>query len=344
VTDPADDRFAPHASREMAAMFDDVSGRYDLLNRLMTLGRDAHWRAAMAQEVPTDARVVLDLCTGSGVSLTELRQPGRLAIGLDVSLKMLEVAQENEGGSGWAPRLVAGDAFRLPFRDASVDAVTIAFGIRNLRPRLDALHEVARVLRPGGTLVVLEAAAPSPSLFAPLHRIYLERGLPLLGHLSPEPTAYRYLGESILEFGPTETFERMLGEAGFHLQRRRRFMLGASWLWTARASGGEESPVRSGPALQAARSEGGIRGRMRTSGSWREREWRLWTTVQLVVSVGILAVLAIAWRSFHDVRSVLVIEDWQRQAMGFVLVVGVLAFAIRSLVLLGRLLGSRPRR
>jgi hypothetical protein len=83
---------------------------------------------------------------------------------------------------------------------------------------------------------------------------------------------------------------------------------------------------------------------MRTSESWREREWRLWTTVQLVVSVGILAVLAIAWRSFHDVRSVLVIEDWQRQAMGFVLVAGLLGFAIRSLVLLGRLLGSRPRR
>jgi len=324
-------------------MFDDVAGRYDLLNRLMTLGRDAQWRAAMAAEVPEDARVVLDLCTGSGVSLTELRQPGRLAIGLDVSLKMLEVAQENEGGSGWAPRLVAGDAFRLPFRDASVDAVTIAFGIRNLRPRLDALHEIARVVRPGGTLVVLEAAAPSPSAFAPLHRVYLERGLPLLGHLSPDPSAYRYLGESILEFGPRETFEHTLAEAGFHLERRRRFMLGATYLWTA-TSGGEEAPTGRPPALQAARVQGAARGRMRTTASWREREWRVWTTVQLVVSVGILAVLAIAWRSFHELGSALAIEDWQRQAMGFVLVVGLLGFAIRSVVLLGRLLGSRPRR
>src|SRR5262245_34493061 len=109
TTDP--DRFAPHAVREMEAMFDDVSGRYDFLNRVMSLGQDRAWRVAMWRGVPESAHAVLDLCTGSGVSLTGLRRPGRLVIGADVSLRMLELAAANHGTAGWAPRLVCSDAF-----------------------------------------------------------------------------------------------------------------------------------------------------------------------------------------------------------------------------------------
>src|SRR4029450_34102 len=130
-----DPRFAPRAARPMAEMFDDVSGRYDLLNRVMSLGLDTSWRQAMWAAVPGGAAVVLDLCTGSGVSLRGLRRPGRLVIGADVSLRMLEVASERERRTGGGARLVCADAFRLPLADRSVDAVTIAFGIRNLRPR-----------------------------------------------------------------------------------------------------------------------------------------------------------------------------------------------------------------
>src|SRR5262245_34816383 len=150
-------------------MFDDVSGRYDLLNRIMSLGQDRAWRAAMWREVPEGARVVLDLCTGSGVSLAGLRRPGRLVMGVDVSLRMLEIAAHGQGRSGWAPRLVCADGSRLPLAPGSLDAITIAFGIRNLRPREEALTELARVLRPGGRLVVLEAAAPAGGPFAPFH-------------------------------------------------------------------------------------------------------------------------------------------------------------------------------
>src|SRR5206468_10859271 len=117
---PPPGRFAPHASREMASMFDIVSPRYDVLNRLMTLGRDGAWRAGLAREVPDEAHVVLDLCTGSGTSLAGLRRPGRLVIGLDVSLAMLKLARESQGWLGWAPRLVAAGAFRLPLRGATV--------------------------------------------------------------------------------------------------------------------------------------------------------------------------------------------------------------------------------
>jgi demethylmenaquinone methyltransferase / 2-methoxy-6-polyprenyl-1,4-benzoquinol methylase len=173
----------------MASMFDDVSGRYDLLNRLMTLGRDASWREAMAREVPDDARVVLDLCTGNGVSLDGLRVPGRVAIGLDTSMQMLRQAVDAHGRTGWAPRFVCGDAFRIPLRDGSVAAITVAFGVRNLRPRLDALREMRRVLAPGGTLVVLEALAPTSGPLAPAHRWWVRRMIPLAGRLSPRPTS-----------------------------------------------------------------------------------------------------------------------------------------------------------
>src|SRR5687767_7126370 len=124
-TPPAPERFQPHASREMASMFDGVTARYDLLNRLMTLGQDVHWRADLARAVPPRALAVLDLCTGNGVSLRGLTRPGRLVVGLDVSAGMLAQAAEELPGTGWAPRLVCGDAFRLPFRDGSLDAITV---------------------------------------------------------------------------------------------------------------------------------------------------------------------------------------------------------------------------
>src|SRR5438552_2854768 len=113
-------RFAPHAAREMAEMFDDVSGRYDLLNRIMSLGRDRSWREAMGRAIPEEARTVMDLCTGSGVSLEGLRRPGRLVIGADVSLEMLRLAAWGSNRAGWAPRLVCADAFALPLRDSSL--------------------------------------------------------------------------------------------------------------------------------------------------------------------------------------------------------------------------------
>src|SRR5687767_10942684 len=100
----SNDRFAPHATRELGGMFDDVSPRYDLLNRIMSLGQDRAWRSALARAVPGTARTVLDLCTGSGDSLRGLRRPGRLVLGADLSLRMLERAAEQQDPAGWAPR------------------------------------------------------------------------------------------------------------------------------------------------------------------------------------------------------------------------------------------------
>lgn len=321
----------------MAHMFDDVSGRYDLLNRLMTLGRDASWREAMAREVPDDARVVLDLCTGNGVSLEGLREPGRIAIGMDTSMLMLRQAVEAHGRAGWAPRFACADAFRIPLRDHAVDAITVAFGVRNLRPRVEALREMRRVLAPGGTLVVLEALAPSSGPLAPAHRLWVRRVIPLAGRLSPDPSAYEYLSRSIIEFGSAGAFSADLREAGFELIGFRSFMLGATGLWVA-----EPSP---GPAhrLQTARLGEVARGRMPTRAALRSAEWRTWTAVQLAVSTLVFVGLLLAWFLYRNSSADMPLEFWQRRMAALLLGVAVVGFGLRSVLLAWRLLGPPPR-
>lgn len=334
------ERFEPRAVRAMAGMFDDVSGRYDLLNRLMTLGQDGAWRAAMWREVPGDARSVLDLCTGSGVSLPGLVRPGRLVLGADVSLRMLGHAAEELGGRGWGPRFVCADAFRLPLRDGSVDAVTIAFGVRNLRPRTQALAEVRRVLAPGGTLVVLEATAPTPGPFAPFHALHVRHGIPLLGRLSNDPSAYQYLSRSIFEFGDGQAFERDLEETGFVMAGRRSFLLGATRLWSARAG---TAASGEGGRLHDARPEAQVRGNFTHPAHSGEAEWRWWTGAQLATSAGLLAALVIGLREYLKLRDHLRLEPWQHAALEVLLGGGAIGFALRTLALLGRFRRPPPR-
>src|SRR5262245_57880740 len=289
--DPQSARFAPRAGVTMAGMFDDVSGRYDFLNRVMSLGRDRAWRDALARAVPDRAAAVLDLCTGSGVSLDGLRSPGRLVVGADVSLEMLALAQTRHRRSGWAPRLVAADAFALPFRDRSLDAVTVAFGIRNLRPRREALAEMARALKPGGRLCVLEATAPAPGPMGPFHHFYLTRIVPLAGRVSPEPSAYQYLARSILEFGAGPEFERDLVAAGFRIESRERFLLGAARLWVAQRAGqsGQFASIPPG-RLQGAMATPA----MSSEGGELESERRIWDAAQALVAGGLALALGYA--------------------------------------------------
>ena len=339
------ERFEPHAGRAMASMFDDVSGRYTLLNRLMTLGRDRAWRQRLAAAVPEDARVVLDLCTGNGDSLDGLRRPGRLVLGMDISLGMLEHAASEQGSEGWSPRLVCADGFRLPLPDASVDAVTIAFGIRNLRPREGALAEIARVLRPGGVLAVLEATGPSPGPLAPFHRAHLRHVVPALGQLSPDPSAYRYLAESVLDFGDGQVFESELARAGFQVTGRRSFLAGATRLWaTSREGGRGEKPSEPGRIVHAATLPTGRAGNLAQTWTAIDEEVRLWTAAQAVIS-GVLAV-ALVWVmvSYTNLSSSLFLEPWQRRAGWVLLGAGTLFAAVRTLVLIGRLGEGHRRR
>jgi demethylmenaquinone methyltransferase/2-methoxy-6-polyprenyl-1,4-benzoquinol methylase len=317
----------------MASMFDDVSGRYDLLNRLMTMGQDGAWREAMWREVPASAALALDLCTGSGVSLIGLRRPGRTVLGMDVSLAMLRRAAEREGTGGWAPRLACADAFRLPLRDASLGAVTIAFGVRNLRPRRDSLAELARVLAPGGRLVVLEATVPARGPLAPCARAWIRHAIPLLGRLSGDPSAYRYLAESIFEFGDGRAFEADLVSAGFSVRRSRAFLFGASRLWAAERSGGvgQKAAEPAGIVRSAVPAPGErTHGVPASDGYAGERAaWRL---AHAVTSTALAVALAWALSVWVNVRDELGLAPPQRLLAWLLLVGGGIVFGVRAVL------------
>ncbi|HEX5596297.1 MAG TPA: demethylmenaquinone methyltransferase [Micromonosporaceae bacterium] len=182
----------PH---EIAAMFDDVASRYDVTNTVMTAGRDRAWRRATraALDLRPGERV-LDVGAGTGVSTQELAHSGAYAVGVDLSLGMLRA------GRRVRPEvpLLAGDALRLPFPDATFDAVTISFALRNVVDTEAALREFARVTRPGGRLVVCELSHPTNRLFRTVYLSYLMRWLPTAARVvSSNPDAYVYLMESV---------------------------------------------------------------------------------------------------------------------------------------------------
>ncbi len=212
----------------LGSMFSAISWRYDLINALMSLGQDGAWRRALASSIPRGARV-LDLCCGSArSSVPAFERAGTNVTGLDVSFLMLRRGREFARAQGARFDPVHGDGFRLPFRAETFDIVTAAFGLRNLVPLPRAAAEIQRVLRPGGRFLALDSVAPAGGVFAPFHALYLRYGVPLLGRLSPDPAAYRYLSESIFDFGTPNAVAARLEAAGFASPvTARPLMLGA---------------------------------------------------------------------------------------------------------------------
>ncbi len=232
---------APHLEgferrpEHLGSMFSAISWRYDFLNGLLSLGQDGAWRAELARPIARRERV-LDLCCGSARSSVPaaVRAEGRVT-GVDVSFAMLERGREHAArhDAGFDP--VHGDAFRLPFRDGTFDVVTAAFGLRNLVPLPEAAHEIQRVLRPGGKFLALVSVAPGRGPLAPFHALYLRRIVPLLGRLSPDPAAYRYLSASIFDFGAPAVVARRLEDSGFESVRARTLLFGAVAVFESRA-------------------------------------------------------------------------------------------------------------
>jgi demethylmenaquinone methyltransferase/2-methoxy-6-polyprenyl-1,4-benzoquinol methylase len=182
----------PH---EVAAMFDGVARRYDLTNTVLSFGRDRGWRRAtrLALDLKPGERV-LDLGAGTGVSTEQLAVSGAFAVGADLSLGMLQAGHERRP----EVPLLAADALALPFADASFDAVTISFALRNIADVDGALREMARVTRPGGRLVVCEFSHPTAAPFRTVYMSYLMRALPEVARrVASNPDAYVYLAESI---------------------------------------------------------------------------------------------------------------------------------------------------
>ncbi|WP_375497312.1 demethylmenaquinone methyltransferase [uncultured Jatrophihabitans sp.] len=183
--------------REVAQMFDGVARRYDLTNTVLSFGQDRRWRRRTRQCLElTPGQRVLDLAAGTGVSTAELTRGGADAVACDFSLGMLRAGRSSRRRRTLP--FVAGDATRLPFADGSFDAVTISFGLRNVSDVPAALRDMARVVRPGGRLVVCEFSRPTWRPFRVLYLNYLMRALPAVARrVSSNAEAYVYLAESI---------------------------------------------------------------------------------------------------------------------------------------------------
>lgn len=206
---------------EVRTMFETIAGTYDLQNSVLSLRRDIYWRKALARVIPIRERgLVLDVAVGTAEVAVEVcrRHPAAKVIGLDFSPSMLKVGQQKIGVRRLANRIMvlAGDGRSLPIRSASVDAVTIAFGIRNIEERSLALDEFYRVLRPGGNLFIMEFSYPDGPVLSILYRFYFDRILPPLGNwLSRTDYAYSYLAASVDEFPADSLFMEEIRHAGF---------------------------------------------------------------------------------------------------------------------------------
>ena len=218
----------------ISGMFDAIAERYDFLNHLLSAGLDRQWRKRAVDALELTGReTVLDVCTGTAdlaLAATTGSARARRALGIDFSGAMLQIGREKIGA---APiTLVRADATRIPLADASVDATTIGFGIRNVEQPALACREIARVLRPGGKLVVLEFSLPQTPALRSLYLWYFRKILPLIGRLvSSHPSAYSYLPESVQAFPAPGTFVRQLREAGFGTVRAVRLTFGVVYLY-----------------------------------------------------------------------------------------------------------------
>lgn len=197
--------------REVAAMFDGVARRYDLTNTVLSFGQDYVWRRATRRALrPQPGERVLDLAAGSGVSTAELARSGAWCVAADFSMGMLSVGRDR------GVPMAAADALALPFADASFDAVTISFGLRNLVSPVDGLREMLRVVRPGGRIVVCEFSTPTWAPFRAVYMNYLMRALPGIARaVSSNPDAYVYLAESIRAWPDQQGLARVLADAGW---------------------------------------------------------------------------------------------------------------------------------
>lgn len=206
---------------DVRTMFETIAGSYDLQNSVLSLRRDIYWRKVLARAIPNrDRLLVLDVAIGTAEVALEICRQHHAAkvVGVDFSPRMLKVGQEKIASRQLSDRIMvlAGDGRRLPIRNASVDAVTIAFGIRNIEERSLALQEFYRALKPGGKLFVMEFSYPDGLLLSPLYRFYFDHILPPVGNwLSRTDYAYSYLSASVDEFPTDPLFLQEIAAAGF---------------------------------------------------------------------------------------------------------------------------------
>jgi demethylmenaquinone methyltransferase / 2-methoxy-6-polyprenyl-1,4-benzoquinol methylase len=237
------------APSRIAGMFDAIAGRYDLLNLLLSAGFDRRWRRRAIRALAlSGTERLLDVCTGTAdVAIgAATAVPGAArVVGVDFAAGMLRHGRAKIAAAGLAPRvqLVRGDATALPVADGSVDALTIAFGIRNVQDTSAACREIRRVLRPGGRVAILEFGLPSVPGLRQLYGWYFRRVLPRIGRLvSRHGGAYAYLPASVGTFPWGQEFGDLLAEAGLTSATSRPLTLGVVYLYSARRPDRDPEP------------------------------------------------------------------------------------------------------
>ena len=217
--------------KAVRAMFDAIAPRYDLVNRVMTFGMDTGWRrATVAGLALSPGALVLDLAAGTGDLCRELAAAGHRPVGVDLSWEMLAHARTR------AP-LVQADALRLPVPAGVADGVTCGFALRNLADLGGFLAEVARIVRTGGRIALLEVAEPTSPLLRRGHSVYFTRVVPRIGGWLSDPAAYRYLPRSVAYLPDAAGLVAALETAGFAGVRRRTLSWGIAQLLTATRAG-----------------------------------------------------------------------------------------------------------
>ena len=223
---------------EVREMFDNIAPKYDLLNHTLSMSIDRVWRRRVVGEVRrAKPGRILDVATGTGDLAIAMARRIRdvQVLGVDLSEQMLAVARRKIEARGLDGRIVLdrGDAERLAVADASVDVATVAFGVRNFGDLGAGLRELARTIKPGGKVVILEFSTPRNPLFRRVYGLYSHRLLPAIGGMiSKDRKAYEYLPASVDEFPAPECFMAMMREAGFKDCRARSQSLGIAQIYT----------------------------------------------------------------------------------------------------------------
>lgn len=205
---------------QVAQMFDNISGNYDNLNRVISFGIDVKWRKKVLKIVSdTNPKNILDIATGTGdLAILMSQTKAEKIIGLDISAGMLEVGKKKVADKNLSNiiELVLGDSENIPFEDNYFDAITVGFGVRNFENLEKGFSEILRVLKPGGVFVILETSVPDKTPYKQGYRFYSKNILPIIGKLfSKDNSAYGYLSESAAVFPYGEALNNILRKIGF---------------------------------------------------------------------------------------------------------------------------------
>jgi len=230
---------ASSKKQQVADMFDNISPRYDFLNHFLSLGIDVRWRKkAIKMLQPSAPKTILDIATGTGdFALEALKLDPEHIIGVDISEGMMEKGRAKLASKGVQDRITLqyGDSENLQFPDNNFDAVIVSFGVRNFENLNQGLSEIYRVLKPGGTALVLEFSKPQSFPFKQLYGFYFKAILPLIGKLiSKDQAAYSYLPESVHAFPYGEAFVEELRQVGFKNNICKALTFGVSSIYLSR--------------------------------------------------------------------------------------------------------------